>query len=590
MHAEQRLQPGDELGGYTLIRPLGTGGTGQVWEVRDAGGYVFALKLLHPNLAMDETARLRLAREAQILARINNPGVLYVCDLEVDGTDPFVVTELIRGHSLKEEIERNGAYNLTQALEIAQRLAQILTAVHAEDVVHRDFKPSNILLGPDGPVLIDFGIAQLETDDRFTHTGLVSGTPGWVSPEVITGKAPSTDSDWWGWTATLLYMLTGRVPFGTGSWPTILSRVAIGQADTAGLNPAVSEWLLAGLAPNSRGPRPSYTEILNGLTQVNLEPQTQVLAAPEQHTQVLPTPTTQTQILPTPAPTTPAPTELLPVTVETPVETEILPITENYYQGTSLENSHTYPDYVPQNPNTYPQANVGDYPEMPLGNMLGNPPQTPLAQPTEPTYKRKHVPLISGTLLFLTLGALPFALGIIGIITTASLLLLFTLIGLHRAWLRRKENEFGQLRTRDRALAWLRLPLHLVQGALGLLLTVGLTQVTVIAGWYLSSVKLGWPGMEYYQQTLLRPTHRILTPEIWWGPDLNLVLGALYLSGAISVIASLLGPTGKEIREGAAAILTGLIPWTWLRFIIITAITIPIAYLILVIFAGITIQ
>lgn len=520
MNQQRTLQPGDELGGYTLIRPLGSGGTGQVWEVQDPAGYSYALKLLHPNLAADETARLRLAREAQILARINNSGVLYLSDLEIDGTDPFVVTELIRGQSLKQDITSHGPYPLTEALGIAQRLLEILESVHAAGILHRDLKPSNILLGSAGPVLIDFGIAQLEADERITHTGMVSGTPGWVSPEVISGSAPTVESDWWGWVGTLLYMLTGRPPFGTGNWQTVLSRVTLGQADTRGLPQPIAQILLAGLAPLSQGARPQPRQILAVLRAESARENDATLPLPTNDATVHLLENQSTLMLPT---------------QETPSE-----ITSTYPQVETPETLSTYP--------------------------MSNP------------YLRKHVPIFSGTILFLLLGCLPFTLGQIGILITLLLLLIFSLIGQHRSWLRHRHTEYGHIRTRDYLLAWIRLPLHLFRGLAAIIATTLLTQTAITAGWYLSSLNRGWPGLTHYQSVMLRPAADITQPYLWGGNSWYLVIIALCLSGIISVTATLLGPGGKHILEGVAAA-TLLIRWPWLRILILLCLAIPVAYL-----------
>lgn len=278
---------GDELGGYELLSPLGKGGAGVVWEVRDEGGAHFALKLLHPAIAADPASRKRLAREASTLNKIRDRGVASVVDLETEGSHPFVVTELIRGLTLRDDLRENGPMVFEDALAIAKSLKSTLETVHVAGVIHRDLKPSNIILGDACPVLIDFGIAQSDDDDRLTATGLVSGTPGWVAPEVLRGNAPDEGSDWWAWSAILLNMLTARQPYGSGGFDAIATRQHLNHPDLEGVYPPLAQILKRALGP--REGRPSATEILADLNEFDPEtvdtwdpqtsPQTTVLSS-----------------------------------------------------------------------------------------------------------------------------------------------------------------------------------------------------------------------------------------------------------------------------------------------------------------------
>ncbi|MDO5035227.1 MAG: serine/threonine-protein kinase [Actinomycetaceae bacterium] len=260
---------GDELGGYRLLRPLGKGGAGIVWEVSDEEGSRFALKLLHPALAADPASRVRLAREAAVLNRIRSDGVAHVVDIETEAAQPFVVTELIDGLDLREELKRTGAMGFAESLRVARSLKDTLSAVHVAGVIHRDLKPSNIILGVDQPVIIDFGIAQADEDERLTTTGLVSGTPGWVAPEVLRGSAPDEGSDWWAWAAILLNMLTGRPPYGLGGNEVVVTRQLAGQLDFEGLYPPVARVLYRALGP--REMRISADEVLAALEEFDPE-------------------------------------------------------------------------------------------------------------------------------------------------------------------------------------------------------------------------------------------------------------------------------------------------------------------------------
>lgn len=235
------------LGGYRLLRRLGTGGAGTVWLAEDGAGQRVALKLLHPALASTEEARRRLSREATTVNRVHSSGVARVLDVEVDDSQPFVVTEFVDGPTLSLRL-RSGALAPREVAALADSLRHTLLTVHDAGVVHRDVKPSNVILNPMGPVLIDFGIAMAEDDERLTHTGLVSGTAGFTAPELLRGAPASVGTDWWSWAATVLEAATGRPPFGSGDPQAVMLRVMGGEPDTAGLPSGVARVLAGELA------------------------------------------------------------------------------------------------------------------------------------------------------------------------------------------------------------------------------------------------------------------------------------------------------------------------------------------------------
>nr|WP_223875225.1 serine/threonine-protein kinase [Nanchangia anserum] len=226
---------------------LGTGGMGTVYRACGPDGATVALKLLHPALAGDEQARRRMQREAAVLTKVASPGVAAIIDWEIDTDQPFVVTEYVNGPTLADDVRHQGAWNREDLADLAQRLAEILRAVHAAGIIHRDIKPSNIMLSAAGPVLIDFGIAQLVDGERLTQTGRIMGTPGYVPPELIGGQSPSEASDWWAWASVLLYCATGRAPFGSGPFESVLARVVHSSPDLEGLDSELADILRAGL-------------------------------------------------------------------------------------------------------------------------------------------------------------------------------------------------------------------------------------------------------------------------------------------------------------------------------------------------------
>lgn len=242
------LAPGAEIGGYTILAPLGSGGMGTVYRAVDGGGTPVALKLLHPHIGADPTSRERLRREVLALQRLRHPGVAAVLDAEADSTEAFLVTELVPGEDLSERVRRRGPLDAAALHRLADGLRDALAAVHAAGVVHRDLKPSNVLVTPDGPVLIDFGIAQAVDETRVTSTGFVVGTPGYLAPELVDGAEPTPATDWWGWAALLAFAATGRAPFGTRPLEAVLVRTRSGDADLAGLGPVTAGALWDALA------------------------------------------------------------------------------------------------------------------------------------------------------------------------------------------------------------------------------------------------------------------------------------------------------------------------------------------------------
>ena len=244
------LAPGSEIGGYTVVSPLGSGGMGTVYRAVDGGGTPVALKLLHPHVGADPAARARLMREVAALQRLRHPAVAAVLDAEVDSTEAFLVTELVDGQDLAARVRARGPLGGTELADLAAGLRDALAAVHAAGVVHRDLKPSNVLMAARGPVLIDFGIAQDAGEEHLTSTGLVMGTPGYLAPELLSGDEPGPGSDLWGWAAVLAFAATGRPPFGSGAVDVVLSRARTGAADLTGLGPVTSGALRRALDPD----------------------------------------------------------------------------------------------------------------------------------------------------------------------------------------------------------------------------------------------------------------------------------------------------------------------------------------------------
>lgn len=238
---------GSEVGGYEIIAPLGAGGMSTVYRAVDGAGNEVALKMLHPQLTIDPTARERLRREVIALHRLRHPAIARVIDAETDSSEAFIVTELIEGHNLDARVTQQGALAPAELAELAASLYDALAYVHGAGLLHRDLKPANVMMSPTGPVLIDFGIAQDQGAERVTSTGLIMGTPGYVPPEVLDGGEPDIAADWWGFAALITFAATGRHPFGTRPLEAVLGRCHAGDVDLNGLPARMSLALAAPL-------------------------------------------------------------------------------------------------------------------------------------------------------------------------------------------------------------------------------------------------------------------------------------------------------------------------------------------------------
>ncbi|GAB2881112.1 hypothetical protein GCM10027026_35030 [Myroides odoratimimus subsp. xuanwuensis] len=222
------------VGDYSLLTRIGEGGMGVVHLARKTGGERVALKVLRPHVVGDDEARQRLAREVGSLSRVRSRRVAEIVDADPWGDIPFVATRYVPGLSLHDHVQSEGALHGDDLIWFAGCLAEALEAVHAVDVLHRDVKPSNVLMEGRSPVLIDFGLARLADDPKLTHTGWLLGTPGYLAPEILYGEEATAASDIHSWAATVVYAALGHSPFGRGPAMAIMDRARRGEHDLRG--------------------------------------------------------------------------------------------------------------------------------------------------------------------------------------------------------------------------------------------------------------------------------------------------------------------------------------------------------------------
>jgi eukaryotic-like serine/threonine-protein kinase len=255
------LEPGDpvRLGRFELLGRLGEGGQGIVYLGRgtNPGEERVAVKVLRSTV--DANVLERLARELDAIHQVQPFVTAGVIEASAEGDRRYVVSEFIDGPSLQERVDARGPLPAGDLQRLAVGTATALTAIHGAGVVHRDFKPANVLLGPDGPRVVDFGIARL-TDAATITSGLI-GTPSYVAPEQLAGRRPTSAVDIFAWAVTMIYAATGRLAFGADSVPAVMHRIMYEEPDVSRLPPALRPIVLECLDKDP-GRRPSARDLL----------------------------------------------------------------------------------------------------------------------------------------------------------------------------------------------------------------------------------------------------------------------------------------------------------------------------------------
>ncbi|WP_433335107.1 bifunctional serine/threonine-protein kinase/ABC transporter substrate-binding protein [Spirillospora sp. CA-294931] len=257
------LHDGDpaRIGPYVLVERLGDGGQGVVFLARGEGGGPVAVKLLHAQLSGNVQARARFVRELELAERVAGFCTARVLDADIAGDRPYIVSEYVRGPSLKELVGERGALDARELTRLGIGTMTALAAIHQAGVVHRDFKPPNVLMGPDGPRVIDFGIARALDTEALTMTSQVVGTPAYMAPEQVGEGEVGPAADVFAWAATMLFAATGRPPFGGDSIPKIMHRILSAEPDVSAL-PAGLVAIVRACLVKDPGRRPKSRDVL----------------------------------------------------------------------------------------------------------------------------------------------------------------------------------------------------------------------------------------------------------------------------------------------------------------------------------------
>ncbi|WP_370351255.1 protein kinase [Catenulispora sp. EB89] len=247
------LVEGDPIrvGPYELLGILGSGGMGRVYLGSDADGGLVAVKVIHSDLAREPEFRRRFGREIEALRAVSGPGtagIAAILDADADAARPWLATEHVAGPSLHHVVAESGVLDTAAVRTLGAALARTLAAIHAAQLVHRDIKPTNLLLPEEGPKLIDFGIARDLQASTITRTGLAVGTPQFMAPEQLdSGHKTGTAADVFALAGLLVFAVSGRGPFGDGTPAQLLYAVVHSDPDLgrvpAELRPLLSKCL-----------------------------------------------------------------------------------------------------------------------------------------------------------------------------------------------------------------------------------------------------------------------------------------------------------------------------------------------------------
>ncbi|MFE5809367.1 protein kinase [Streptomyces sp. NPDC056491] len=249
------------IGTHALLARLGAGGMGQVYLGRSPGGRLVAVKVIRDEITGHPEALARFRREAETVRAVRSAYTANLIDASLAGAPYWLATEYVAGPTLGHAVAERGGLPADTCRRLFAALAEGLASVHAYGVTHRDLKPQNVILGAQGPQLIDFGIARGVGETALTQDGQAPGTPGYTAPEVLLGAEAGAAADVFALGATLAYAATGRPPFGTGVATTVSYRAVHEPVDVAGVEPGLAALIEACVAKDP-AERPAPREVI----------------------------------------------------------------------------------------------------------------------------------------------------------------------------------------------------------------------------------------------------------------------------------------------------------------------------------------
>ncbi|MDQ1033544.1 serine/threonine protein kinase [Streptomyces umbrinus] len=272
------VQQGDPLriGPYRVVGRLGAGGMGTVYAALGPAGERMAVKVVHPAHASDDEFRARFRREVQLSQRATGPFLVPVRDADPQALAPWLATPFVPGPTLEGYVAASGPLTGARLYALAAGTAAALATAHEAGVVHRDVKPSNVILAPCGPQVLDFGIAHALDGTSVTRTGVMTGTPGWISPEHYRTGAVGPQGDVFAWGALVGYAASGRLPFGSGAPDAVAFRVLSAAPDLDGI-PDDLRSLVEQALSKEPSDRPAAAELSDTCTQLLAAQATTVL-------------------------------------------------------------------------------------------------------------------------------------------------------------------------------------------------------------------------------------------------------------------------------------------------------------------------
>lgn len=259
----------ERIGGHAVRSVLGEGGQGVVYFAETPDGASVAIKVLHGHIARDPAVQRRFLREAEIAREVATFCTARVLEVGVEGDRPYLVSEYIPGISLQEFLRTTGPSTGSSLERLAVTTLTALAAIHRAGIVHRDFKPANVILGPEGPVVIDFGIARV-LEQTTIHSGVL-GTPAFMAPEQFSSGMADPACDIFSWAVTMAYAASGRLPFAGDTPPVVMHAILTREPDLSGVPESLAATLAACLGKDPAR-RPRADELLRHFTGLEVLP------------------------------------------------------------------------------------------------------------------------------------------------------------------------------------------------------------------------------------------------------------------------------------------------------------------------------